>query len=82
MKKRQRKKKSVAITADGVKEIARMQEYITNLENFIWRMEMMIDGKDNGERILVFTEPDSATDLALTKIYEFIKEHMEKKENN
>lgn len=59
----------------GVKEIARMQEYITNLENFLWRMSMMIEGKDDGKFILRFTESDSATDFATTKIYEFIKEH-------
>lgn len=77
MKKRQRKKKAAAITADGVNEIARMQEYITNLENFIWRIAMMIDGKDNAEFIVRFTEPNSATDFATTRIYDFIKGHIE-----
>ena len=74
MKKRQRKKFS-AIDSSGVKEIAEMQRYIDNLENFLWRMAMFIKGKDDGKTVLVFTEKGSETDFATTAIYDFIKEH-------
>lgn len=74
MKKRQRKKFE-SIDASGVREIAEMQRYIDNLENYLWRMAMSIEGKDNGETVLRFTEQDCTTDWATTKIYKFIKEH-------
>lgn len=76
MKKRQRKK-FASIDASVVKEIAEMQRYIDNLENYLWRMAMMIDGMDNGGAIIEFTE--GATKYATTKIYNFIKEHKENK---
>ena len=71
MKKRIRKKYA-AIDASGVKEIARMQEYITDLENYIWCMAMAVDGKDNAKSVIKFTEPDSTTEWAVNKIYKFI----------
>ena len=76
MNKRQRKK-FASIDASGVKEVAEMQRYIDNLENYLWRMAMFIEGKDNGATVLRFTEHDSTTDWATTKIYDFIKEHKE-----
>lgn len=76
MKKRQRKK-FASIDASGVKEIAEMQRYIDNLENYLWRMAMMIDGMDNGGAIIEFTE--GTAKYATTKIYNFIKEHKEEK---
>ena len=74
MKKRQRKKFE-SIDASGVKEIAEMQRYIDNLENYLWRMAMSIEGKDDGKTVLGFTDHGSTTDWATTKIYEFIKGH-------
>ena len=75
MKKRIRKK-FASLDASGVKEIARMQEYITNLENFLWRMAMTIEGRDNGEMIVLFTEEGSPTRHATNVIYDFIKEKL------
>lgn len=72
MKKRQRKK-FASIDASGVKEIAEMQRYIDNLENYIWRMAMFIKGRDDGKTVLDFTEKGSATNFATTAIYNFIK---------
>ena len=66
-----------AITADGVKEIARMQEYITNLENCLWRMAMCTEGKDDLRFMPMFTENGSREELCIRKICEFIKEHKE-----
>ena len=71
-----------AIDASGVKEIARMQEYITNLENCFWSLAMTIDGKDNAKTVIKFTEKDSWTEWAVEKVYKFIKEHRENKEEN
>ena len=72
MKKRQRKK-FASIDASGVKEIAEMQRYIDNLENYLWRMAMFIEGRDDVGMIIEFTEGE--TKYATTKIYNFIKEH-------
>lgn len=74
MKKRQRKK-FASIDASGVKEIAEMQRYIDNLENYLWRMAMFIKGQDDGRTVLDFTERDSTTQFATIAIYNFIKEH-------
>ena len=74
MKKRQRKK-FASIDASGVKEIAEMQRYIDNLENYLWRMAMFIEGRDDGETVLRFTKRDSTAEWATTKIYNFIKGH-------
>ena len=76
MKKRQRKK-FASIDASGVKEIAAMQRYITELENYLWRMAMFIEGRDDVGMIIEFAEGE--TKYATTKIYNFIKEHKEEK---
>lgn len=78
MKKRQRKKFE-SIDASGVKEIAEMQRYIDNLENYLWRMAMFIKGKDDGKTVVNFTGEDSPTNFATNTIYNFIKEHKEEK---
>lgn len=52
-----------------------MQRYIDNMENYLWRMAMFIEGQDDGKTVLSFTDRGSTTDWATTKIYEFIKEH-------
>lgn len=78
MKKRQRKK-FASIDASGVKEIAKMQRYIDDLENCFWCFAMTIDGKDNAKTVIKFTEKDSVTEWAVEKIYNFIKEHKEAK---
>lgn len=64
--------KFASIDASGVKEIAAMQRYIDNLENYLWRMAMYIEGKDDVGIIIEFTEGE--TKYATTKIYDFIKE--------
>ena len=77
MKKRQRKKFE-SLDASGVKEIAEMQRYIDNLENYLWRMAMFIEGRDDVGVIVEFTE--GVTQYATAKIYDFIKEHKENKQ--
>ena len=79
MKKRQMKKFE-SLDASGVKEIAEMQRYIDNLENYLWRMAMFIKGQDDGKTVLSFTENDSPTNFATNTIYNFIKEHKENKQ--
>lgn len=74
MNKRQRKK-FATLDASGVKEIARMQDYITNLENCIWRMAMATEGKDDLSSMPIFTESGSREEFSIRKIYDFIKEH-------
>lgn len=82
MTKKRQRKKFASLDASGVQEIARMQEYITNLENCFWSLAMTIDGKDNANTVIKFTEKDSCTEWAVNKIYEFVKEHREKKEED
>ena len=74
-----KRKQAKCLDASGVKAIADMQGYITELENYLWRMAMMIGGMDNGGAIIEFTE--GTTKYATTKIYNFIKEHKEEKKN-
>ena len=74
MNKRQRKK-FATLDASGVKEIARMQDYITNLENCIWRMAMATEGKDDLSSMPIFTESGSREEFSIRKFYDFIKEH-------
>lgn len=64
-----------AIDESGVKEIARMQEYITNLENLLWRIAMFAKGKDKLEFMPVFTERGSREDFCIRNICDFIKKH-------
>ena len=75
MSKRLRKKKAAAITADGVKEIARMQEYITNLENCLWRIALYTDGKDDPSFMKLFVEGGSCEYWCIKQICDFIKKH-------
>ena len=72
MSKRLRKKKSAAITADGVREIAEMQRYIDDLENFLYRMAQCIEGRDHCPHIIKFTESGTITEFSANKIYDFI----------
>ena len=78
MKKRIRKKYA-AIDASGVKEIADMQCYIDHLEDFIWRMAMCIEGKDDCKFIAQFGRNDKAG-YATGRIYDFIIKHRDKKD--
>ena len=75
----EKRKKFESIDASGVKEIAEMQRYIDNLENYLWRMAMFIKGRDDGKTVLDFTERGSTTNFATTEIYNFIKGHKEEK---
>lgn len=70
-------KKYASIDASGIKEIADMQRYIDNLEDFIWRMAMCINGVDDGKSIVKFSE-NTKIEHATTVIWKFIKEHKEK----
>lgn len=74
MNKRQRKK-FASLDSSGVREIARMQEYITNLENCIWRMAMFTEGKDDLQFMPMFTESGSREEFCIRKICDFIKKH-------
>lgn len=81
MKKRIRKK-FASLDASGVQEIARMQEYITNLEYCLWWLALFTDHKENLEFMPLFTESGSREEFCIRKIYDFIKEHRKKKEEN
>ena len=72
-------KKYASIDASGVKEIAEMQRYIDNLEDFIWRMAMCIRGIDDGKTIVQFSK-NTKVEFATTDIWEFIMKHREKKD--
>lgn len=61
-----------AITADGVREIAEMQRYIDDLENFLYRMAQCIEGRDHCPHIIKFTESGTITEYSANKIYDFI----------
>lgn len=75
-----KKSQAKLLDAGGVQAIADMQRYISDLENFIWRMSMLIDGRDTAESILEFAEEGSATHFAAGKIHKFLIEHIEHKE--
>ena len=73
-----KRKQAKCLDASGVKAIADMQGYITELENYLWRMAMYIEGRDDVGMIIEFT--DGATRYATKKIYNFINEHKEEKD--
>ena len=75
MKKRQRKKKFAALDASGVKEIAAMQARLDEIENPVWRLSQMVNGRDDGRSIICLT--DKRMDYATNVIYKFIKEQKE-----
>jgi len=74
MKKRQRKK-FASMDASGVKEIASMQNRIDDLENALWRLAMMTEGKDDCRSLVKFTDVGSIVEVAMEKLYDFIKKH-------
>lgn len=74
MNKRQRKK-FASIDASGVKEIADMQSRIENLENAIWRLAMMAEGRDDCRSLIKFTDRGEIADTAMKMLYDFIKKH-------
>lgn len=76
MKKRQRKK-FASMDASGVKEIASMQNRIDDLENALWRLAMMTEGKDDCRSLVKFTDVGSIVEVAMEKLYDFIKKHIE-----
>lgn len=74
MKKRQRKK-FASMDASGVKEIASMQNRIDDLENALWRLAMMTEGKDDCRSLVKFTDVGSIVEVAMEKLCDFIKKH-------
>ena len=76
MEKRQRKK-FASMDASGVKEIASMQNRIDDLENALWRLAMMTEGKDDCRSLVKFTDVGSIVEVAMEKLYDFIKKHTE-----
>ena len=76
MNKRQRKK-FASIDASGVKEIADMQRRIENLENAMWRLAMMAEGKDDCRTLHRFADRGDIVDVAMERLYDFIKKHTE-----
>ena len=75
MNKRQRKKTS--LSAGAVKEIASMQNHIDDMENALWRLAMMTEGKDDCRSLVKFTDVGSIVEVAMEKLYDFIKKHTE-----
>lgn len=75
MNKRQRKKTS--FSAGAVKEIASMQNRIDDMENALWRLAMMTEGKDDCRSLVKFTDVGSIVEVAMEKLYDFIKKHTE-----
>lgn len=63
--------------ASGVKEIANMQIRIDNLENAMWRLAMMAEGKDDCRTLHRFAEKGDLVDIAMDSLYDFIKKHTE-----
>lgn len=61
--------------ASGVKEIASMQNRIDDLENALWRLAMMTEGKDDCRSLVKFTDVGSIVEVAMEKLYDFIKKH-------
>lgn len=77
MKKRQRKK-FASMDASGVKEIASMQNRIDDLENALWRLAMMTEGKDDCRSLVKFTDVGSIVEVAMEKLFDFIEKHTSK----
>lgn len=63
--------------ASGVKEIASMQNRIDDMENALWRLAMMTEGKDDCRSLVKFTDVGSIVEVAMEKLYDFIKKHTE-----
>lgn len=76
MNKRQRKKQA-SLDASAVKEIASMQNRIDDMENALWRLAMMTEGKDDCRSLVKFTDVGSIVEVAMEKLYDFIKKHTE-----
>ena len=74
MNKRQRKK-FASIDAIGVKEIADMQRRIDNLENTMWRLSRMCEGRDDCHSLIWFADGDDIVDFAMKTLYDFIEKH-------
>ena len=76
MNKRQRKKQA-SLDASAVKEIASMQNRIDDVENALWRLAMMTEGRDDCRSLVKFTDVGSIVEVAMEKLYDFIKKHTE-----
>jgi len=75
MNKRQRKKQA-SLDVSAVKEIASMQNRIDDLENALWRLAMMTEGKDDCRSLVKFTDIGDIVEVAMEKLYDFIKKHI------
>lgn len=78
MNKRQRKKRA-SLDASAVKEIASMQNRIDDVENALWRLAMMTDGKDDCRSLLKFAENGDVVSIAIDKLFDFIEKHTSKR---
>lgn len=74
MNKRQRKKQA-SLDAGAVKEIASMQNRIDDLENALWRLAMMTDGRDDCRSLLKFAGSGEIVSIAIDKLFDFIEKH-------
>lgn len=74
MNKRQRKKQA-SLDASAVKEIASMQNRIDDVENALWRLAMMAEGKDDCRSLLKFAGNDEVVGIAIDKLFDFIEKH-------
>lgn len=54
-----------------------MQNRIDDLENALWRLAMMTEGKDDCRSLVKFTDVGSIVEVAMEKLYDFIKKHTE-----
>ena len=63
--------------ASGIIEIANMQMRIDNLENAMCRLAMMAEGKDDCRSLHKFTQKGELVDIAMDRLYDFIKKHTE-----
>ena len=78
MNKRQRKKRA-SLDAGAVKEIASMQSRIDDMENALWRLAMMTEGKDDCRSLLKFADNCEIVSIAIDKLFDFIEKHTSKR---
>lgn len=78
MNKRQRKKQA-SLDASAVKEIASMQNRIDDVENALWRLAMMTEGRDDCRSLLKFAGNGDMVSIAIDKLFDFIEKHTSKR---
>lgn len=78
MNKRQRKKQA-SLDASAVKEIASMQNRIDDVENALWRLAMMTEGRDDCRSLLKFAGNGEIVSIAIDRLFDFIEKHTKEK---